>query len=109
MLGLVLLYFIGKYYVDLAKQFSRNKWVYGILGIATYYGGTILFGFGLGAYSVLANNTQIMEMSDMVLGLIAIPFGLLTTWGLYAILKNSWKKSNKLEENELLDAEQSNF
>lgn len=103
MLGLLLLFFIGKYYVELANQFNKNKWLYAILGIATYYAGTIAFGFSLGLYAVIAENPEVLEMNNIVLGLMAIPFGILTTWILYTILKNNWKKRTGTEDVELLD------
>ena len=33
MLGLLLIYFIGKYFYDLAAEFEKNKWLYAILGV----------------------------------------------------------------------------
>jgi len=37
MLGLILIYFIWKYYSDLAIEHNKSKWGYGILCIVTSY------------------------------------------------------------------------
>ena len=103
MLGLLLIYFIGKYFYQLAELYCKNKWVFAILGVATYYAGTIVFGFGLGIYAVMTENNSVFEINDVVIGLMALPFGLLATWGLYASLNNSWKKKANIISAELLD------
>jgi hypothetical protein len=47
MLGLVFIYFIGRYYYKLAENHNRSKWGFAVLGVATYYGGT----FAAGAFA----------------------------------------------------------
>lgn len=104
MLGLLLIYFIGKWHYELAQQFNKNKWLFAILGVVTYYGGTFLFGIGLGVYAVLMNDASILDINEFVLGLMALPFGLLCTWGLYKALQASWKKAPVVSDsNDLLD------
>ncbi|MEY3238430.1 MAG: hypothetical protein RI883_2531 [Bacteroidota bacterium] len=103
MLGLVLIYFIGKYFYQLAELYYKNKWVFAILGVITYYAGTIVFGFGLGLYAVMTENNSVLEINDVLIGLMALPFGLLSTWGLYAALKNNWMKKSRVISSELLD------
>ncbi len=44
MLGLFLLYFIGKIFYQLAEAHNKNKWVFAILGVIAYYAGTFLGG-----------------------------------------------------------------
>ena len=48
MLGLLLLYFVGKYFYNLAKEYNKSNWGFAILGIVVYYGGIIIFSFIIG-------------------------------------------------------------
>jgi hypothetical protein len=104
MLGILLIYFIGKAFYDLALKYDKNKWVFAILGVVIYYGGTFLGGVLLGLAHVYGwiniNNT-----SDIVLGLMAIPFGLIIMIVFFQILKSNWKKQAELtsHESEVLD------
>lgn len=99
MLGLVLIYFIGKQFYTLAEDRDMHKWLYAIIGIATYYMGTFISGILIGIYSELFGN-GIESMNDLVVGIIAIPFGLLAIWGLYTALDKKWtqKKRNIHDE-----------
>jgi hypothetical protein len=109
MLGLLLIYFIGKYFYQLATDFNKNKWVFAVIGVVTYYGGMVLFGFGLGVFLAMSDNVDFIDNNEMLLNIIGIPVGIFSAWILYTVLKNNWKKSSKLEETELLDTEQVNF
>lgn len=94
MLGLLLIYFIGKYYYDLAINHGKNKWAFALLGVATYYVGTFVGGLVIGIGIELWGETSVDDMSSLVLGLIALPFGLAACTGLYYILKMSWKETS---------------
>jgi len=93
MLGLLLIYFIGKYFYTLADDHGKNKWVFALLGIATYYVGTFVGGLIVGIGIEFWGETSIDEMSSLALGLIALPFGLAACSGLYFILKMNWKET----------------
>lgn len=45
MLGLSLLYFIGKYFYRLAEGFNKNKWYFAFLGNIVDYVGTFIESF----------------------------------------------------------------
>lgn len=104
MLGIFLLYFIWKYYSELAVEFNKSKWGYGILGIAIYYLGTFVGGLIIGIVTVLMGN-DIDSVNDILMSLIAIPFGLLSTWGLYKILQYNWAKKMKESNYNSLDSD----
>jgi len=105
MIGLFLIYSIGKYFADLAYDHDRKRWVFAILGVATYYAGTFIFGFLLGFILALTGNGYLLdEISDFVLSLILLPFGILSTWILYISLKKNWIKNPKSANDELLDS-----
>lgn len=97
MLGFVLIYFIGKYYYNLAGYNDKNKWGYAILGIAAYYAGALLFGVMAGIVIELSTNTSVDDMNSFVLGLIGLPFGVGTTALLYHLLKKNWEKNRQID------------
>ena len=96
MLGLFLIYFIGKYFYDLAEDHNRSKWGYAIFGVITYYFGTFIGGILL---VILLGVATIEEMGDFLIGLIALPFGIALCTGLYYLLKRSWEKKASLSED----------
>lgn len=102
MFGILLLYFIWKYFSDLALKHRKSNWTFGLLGIATYYIGTFIGGLIIGLFDLLANTHYVEETSDIILNLISVPFGLLSVWGLFKILKNQWE-AKKFEDNDSLD------
>ena len=99
MLGLLLIYFIGKYFYDLAAEFEKNKWLYAILGVVMYYVGTFIGGLILGVLDAL------MELgidwdNNLLLGLLGLPFGIAASYLFYYLLK-SWSKSVVLVKDEI--------
>lgn len=102
MLGLVFLYFIGKYFYKLAEQFNQNKWLYAILGIVIYYVGTFIGGITLGILDGLIGIGFDWD-NNLALGLIALPFGLVTAYLFYFLLNKQWEKSVVLVEDEIQD------
>jgi len=102
MLGLIFIYFVGKYYYELARDHNRNKWLYAIGGIASYYAGSllggVLIGIGLGLF-----HTDPEGINETLYGLFALPFGLAACYGLYRYLKNKWGKPEKFKSDILDD------
>jgi len=90
MLGLLVIYFLGKAFYDLADQHKKHKWGNAIAGVAIYYLGTflaaILIGFGMEIKGVTT------ELNDFVLGLICLPFGLLSCWLFYRYKKQRFER-----------------
>ncbi|MEL6625575.1 MAG: hypothetical protein AAFS00_00845 [Bacteroidota bacterium] len=92
MLGILLIYFIGKYFFDLAEDHDKSRWGFAILGIVVYYVGTFLGGIILGVVFLIFDWGNIEEWNDIVLSLMAMPFGIGSCVGLYFILKSIWEK-----------------
>lgn len=90
MLGIIFLYFIGKYFYTLAEKFDKNKWLYAILGVIVYYVGTFIGGVVLGILDGLLDIGFDWDNS-LVLGLIALPFGIATAYLFHYILKSNGK------------------
>lgn len=106
MIGLVLLYWVGKYFYELAKEYNKNKWKFTILGVVVYYAGILLSSFILGTvmgiitqkyrYNFLEITFQgfIDNFNGILLGLLMLPFGFLSSYVLYKYLKETWKENN---------------
>ena len=105
MIGLILIIFLAKPFYQLAEEHKKNKWIFAILGVATYYVGAFIGGLILGLILELFSITFFEEFSDLQLGLIALPFGLLSCFGLYKVLEKKWSKSLSVENLEILDEE----
>ncbi len=77
MIGLILLYFIGKRFYTLAETHQQNKWLFAVLGVVTYYVGTLVFGVILGVID------GILELgidwdNNILMALVVLPIGLLS-------------------------------
>ncbi|MFM2048247.1 MAG: hypothetical protein RI955_795 [Bacteroidota bacterium] len=104
MLGIIFLYYIWKYYSELALDNGKTKWVFGLLGIAAYYGGTFLGGVIIGIVALILKSDFAETTPDILLGLLAMPLGILTVIGLYKYLKYYFSKKANLNDNDILDA-----
>ena len=102
MLGLLLIYFIGKYFYKLSEEFNQNKWLYAVLGVVIYYVGSAVGGFVLGILSELFS-LGINWDNNLSLGLIALPFGIGACYLFYYLLKKKWEKSAVLVKDEIQD------
>ncbi|RBW58228.1 hypothetical protein [Tenacibaculum sp. E3R01] len=98
MLWLVLLYFIGKKFYELADDYKKNKWGFGVLGVVTYFIGFFISAAIIGVTVVIAGSDFLETINDFVLELILMPFGLLSCYGLYYYLEKTWKKQKPLED-----------
>ena len=97
MLGLVLLYWIGKYYFKLAEKFEKHKWGYAILGIVSYYGGIFIGGFGIGITMEIVSPGYIDTVNETLLGIFMLPFGILCCYLLYKYLEKTWTKNQPID------------
>jgi amino acid permease len=101
MLGIILIYWVGKAFYDLAGKHGRHQWGYGILGVASYYGG--LYGgiFVIGLVLAVVSPESIDGISDIQATIMGIPFGVLICWLTYTLLKKSWSKPKEISRNTL--------
>jgi hypothetical protein len=104
MIGILLLYFIGKYFKTLAEMHKKKPWPWVILGIVIYFAGTFIGGI------IIALLCNIIEydlelIPDVVLNLLALPFGLLLCWIVYFTLEKNWKNNSAANDVETIDSE----
>lgn len=101
MLGLLLIYFIGKRFYDLSEEHNENKWLYAILSIVVYYAAGFVVGGVIAVLDLFVFNWNIDWDNNMGVSLlIGLPSGLLAVWGFYELLKKKWSKKlivNKAE------------
>lgn len=106
MIGLVLIYFVGKAFYELAHDHDRSRWGFAILGVISYYGGQFVGQIILAV--IFAFYGSLDGISDILLSIMALPFGVLICWGFYQILKRSWSRSSENSNPtsaEVLDAD----
>lgn len=106
MLGLILLYFVGKAFYQLAHEHDRSPWGFAILGVVSYYAGLFIGGIIIAiAYELFAEQS-VESVNEILLSVMALPIGVLSCWGFYQLLKRSWSKAaaNTLSED-VLDAD----
>lgn len=101
MLGLLLIYFVGKAFYDLAGKYNKSQWGFAILGVVSYYGGLLIGGFIIGIIMELNSPGYVDDSNSTFLGLLAIPLGVLTCWLTYVLLKRAWSKPKEIERNTL--------
>ncbi|MEM9024536.1 MAG: hypothetical protein AAGB22_12390 [Bacteroidota bacterium] len=105
-MDLFLLYFIGRAFYKLAEKHGKHRWGYAILGVISYYAGAAIFGFILALLIDLGLvSWQLYDMDELALSLLALPAGLLTCWGAYAITKRvlSRQATANAELHDILD------
>lgn len=102
MLGILLIYFLGKYFYELAVTFEKNKWLFAILGVVSYYAGTFLGGTILALMDAFFNWGMDWD-NDLLLSFLALPFGLATCGLVYYLLKRKWQKEAVIVQDEIDD------
>jgi hypothetical protein len=101
MLGLVLLYFAGKAFYDLAGKYNKHQWGFAILGVVSYYGGLFFGGVLIGIVMELSSPGYIDEGNETFFGILAIPLGIFTCWLTYVLLKRAWSKPREIDRQTL--------
>lgn len=109
MLGILLVYFIGKSHYQLAERFEKKPWPYAILAVVLYYLGVFGGGLLLGIVLAFTAPEFLENANEFVLGLLCIPIGLLVVYGSYKYFEHKWEREFSTEgfdpAGELLDAE----
>ena len=100
MFGILFIYFIGKYFYELAVKFNRNKWLFAILGVVVYYAGSAIGGIIIGIAAVLLG-FDIENANTTALGLLTIPFGIATDYLFYYLLRKNWERNAFLIKDEI--------
>jgi len=100
MIGILLIYWVGKYFYLLAEEYKQNKWVFAIIGIVVFYGSQFVFGLLLGVLNEIFEFG--IDFDGVFINLIGIPIGLLANYILYQLLEKHWKK-NQIRPQDSID------
>lgn len=93
MIGLLLWYWVGKYFYKLAEEHKKNKWVFAVLGIVVYYAGSFAFGILIGFFVEIFSPGFIDTVGERFFGFLMIPFGVLSCYLFYKVIEEAWKKN----------------
>lgn len=103
MLGLLLIYFIGKKFYELAEDYNKNKWLYAIGSVISYYvSGFVILG-AIVLLDIFLFEWGINWEASFGVNLLAIPIGLLSVYLLYQFLESRWKKAQLIPIDEIND------
>ena len=102
MLGLLLIYFVGRAFYRLAETHKRSKWLFAILGVVMYYVAQVIFA-GVLLVIIYANDSYVTTQVELLATLGGIGIGALSVWLFYYLLKKAWEKNPKSNDEELLD------
>lgn len=103
MLGLILIYWIGKYFYKLAEEYHKSEWGYAILGVVVYYAGTFVFGFLIGIMAEIVSPGFLDTFNETLFGFLMLPLGVLSCYVLYKYLEKMWKNNDPTKNNNLDD------
>ncbi|SFT87608.1 hypothetical protein SAMN05216474_2836 [Lishizhenia tianjinensis] len=93
-LGLLLLYFIGKRFATLAEDHQKNKWLFAILGALSYYVGSFIGGIFIALIFMASGSLDDLNgLGEIQYTIISLVFGIGTTVGFYQLLKYLWGKN----------------
>jgi hypothetical protein len=105
MIGLFLIFFIGKAFYELADVHKKNKWGFAILGVVSYYAGEFLLGIVMGI--IMVSESSEIDLSSIGVRLGGVAIGILTCTITYQILKRQWSKVETKSDidNDVLDGD----
>ena len=98
-LGYVFIFYIGFYFYRLAENHANNKWLFGLVGIATYL-------LALVIYPLIIRLLYSKENYNFDLSAISLRsflIGCLSVFFLFQILSFIWNRKKTVEEEEDID------
>lgn len=100
MIGIYLLFVLaGRPFYRLALDYDKNEWLYGFLGILSFFIGSNVAAFFLVFFLTLFAGIDFTTYDENLLGLIGVPFGILACYLYYKFLKKKWENSTVMEGN----------
>lgn len=104
MLGIFIIYWIGKRYYTLAHDYENSPWPYAILGVVVYYVSQFIVGItiGLTLPHLVANDSGSSFSTISILGILG---GVLVWWIVYELIKRNWEKKYFAEYQDTSDDE----
>ncbi len=95
MIGIFLIYWVGKKYYDLAIIHGRSPWGFAILAVAIYYGSQFFIGVIIAIiWPEFFENMSYSE--EKIINISGIPIGLGVWYLNYLYLKKKWEANGEL-------------
>lgn len=94
MLGLILIYFVGRNYFELAHEHNRPAWLFAILGVLTFFFGQFFLGT-IVATLIVSSTGAISDGTYLLVSVISIACGAAAIWFMYKRLESFWKANPK--------------
>ncbi len=104
---LLILFFIARWYYNLAKRYERNTVAYPVIAIIAYFTGSISSSFIIGLIFEAVSPGLVATVDRTLLSFLFIPFGLLYTYLLYDYLEKRFRDDDggNKPPGDLLDAD----
>lgn len=101
MITLILAFFAGKFFYDLAGRYHKSQLGFALLGAAFFFMGGVVTGFIYGIVSPGA----IGSMDRTLKRIVELPLEILFAWTLYKLLERRWRDSDNDDfgESDILD------
>jgi membrane associated rhomboid family serine protease len=99
MLSILLIYFVYKYFRDLARKYKvKQEWKYSLTGVVAYFGFQFLFFFVWGVVEVInnPNYAQTDTSFNSGVGFLALLFGMLMLYFLHKYLEKRLQKQQEI-------------
>lgn len=100
MLSFLLIYFVYKYFRDLARKYkAKQEWKYSLTGVLSYFGFQFLFVFIWAIIEVINNPNYDFENNNSInsgVGFIALLFSLLMLYFLHKYLEKRLQKQQDI-------------
>ncbi len=96
-LGYVFLFYVGFYFYRLAENHNKNKWLFAIIGISTYFFGVIVYPL----YLRFFNSEDIEGFDISSISLKSFLVGFLFIFLLFQILNLVWNRKKKINKKEI--------
>ncbi|TMM28809.1 hypothetical protein FDT66_12950 [Polaribacter aestuariivivens] len=96
-LSYIFIFYVGFYFFRLAENHQKNKWLYGFLGIITYYSSSIIFMLFLKIF----HEEEIGDFDFVSITMKSFLIGLLSIFFLFQSLSFIWGRKKKNKEKEI--------
>ena len=84
---------VGSVFFRMANRYKANSWTFFVLGLATFYGGIIIFEISFDFIMLLKPDIALAPNFSKLQSLISIPFAILASFITYSILAVQLKGS----------------
>ena len=101
MLGILFIYWIGKYFYQLAEKFNQNKWLYAILGVVVYYSGQTIGALLIAVVSELFDLG--IDFDGVLINVVGILIGGIACYLFYLLLEKVWKRDVVIIKDSIQD------